>query len=410
MKIQILCFLMLTACSTTKKVEEPKMVEAPKLQRFEFAEPPLLGSTPVGQKIHLGGFSGLRYLGRNAKGNLRFLTLTDRGPNAEEFEENGTEKRPFLLPAFQPRVLFLEADLAAGRLLLEKEVMLRRPDGKPLSGLPQKQGQEVAVDSAGKGLPLDPYGMDLEGIALAADGSFWVVEEYAPSITHFSAEGKFLETLKPGSGLPKVLEQRRRNRGFEGAALFNNRLYAVLQSPLDNPRSEKEENSKNSRLTRIVEVDVLGKRTLGQYAYLLEDKKNKIGDVAVESARTLLVVEQDGKSFRKVFRVSLHGATNLQLAPERIGGPGGSLEGLDEDALRAAKVTVVTKEEVLDLSAFGVKEEKIEGIDLVDDGRLALVIDNDFGLSGEWDKATGRVEFKEEPSALYLFPAGSWKR
>jgi 3-phytase len=218
----------------------------------------------------------------------------------------------------------------------------------------------------------------------------------------FSASGKLKEILKPGSGLPKIFEQRPLNRGFEGAALLGNHLYVTLQGPLDNPKGRK----KKSKIVRIAEVDILGKRTLGQYAYVLSGG-NKIGDLAIEGPRTLLAIERKGKKFRRVYRVHLEKSTNLQLLPERIVGPGGSLESMSPDELAAAEITPAVKEEVLDLAAAGVAEDKVEGIDLVDGG-LAVAVDNDFGLSGEWSAATGKVGVQSQPSRIYYFPPGSW--
>jgi hypothetical protein len=133
----------------------------------------------------------------------------------------------------------------------------------------------------------------------------------------------------------------------------------------------------------------------------------RIGDIAVEGPRRLLVIEQDGKGYRRVFRANLEKATNLQLLSERVAGPGGSLE-LAED-LSAIGVVPAEKEEVVDLTAAGMREQKVEGIDIAE-GYLAIVIDNDFGLEGSWDAKTGKVVFKPEPSAIYLFPEGSWKK
>jgi 3-phytase len=376
--------------------------------RLELKDPPLLGTTPAGDRIYLGGFSGLRYLGRSSTGKLRFLTHTDRGPNADEVKDKAakTKKRPFLLPAFQPRLVILEGDPVTGLLAVEKQILLRRPDGKKLSGIPQRAGQEAPMDSLGKDIAYDPYGLDLESVAIGPDGSYWMGDEYGPTVARFSADGKMLETLKPGNGLPKIFEQRRNNRGFEGAAIFGNRLYVIMQSPLDNPKSEKEKNSKKSDVIRIAEVDAAGRRTLGQYVYVL-DGGNRIGDIALEGPRVLLVIEQDGKGYRRVFRANLESATNLQLMPDRLAGPGGPIE-LTED-LSSLGVVAAEKQEVADLTAAGITEQKVEGIDLAD-GYLAIAIDNDFGMNGEWDSKTGKAGFKNEPSAIYLLKPGSWRR
>ena len=68
---------------------------------YEWQDLPLVGRTAAGQKILLGGFSGLAFEGRTRDGKLKFITHTDRGPNGEP---TGIV-RPFLLPDFTPRLV-----------------------------------------------------------------------------------------------------------------------------------------------------------------------------------------------------------------------------------------------------------------------------------------------------------------
>lgn len=413
MRYLLLLPLLLTACShkpasidAPKPSETPSMI-LPQIKRMELAAGGALGKSGINQKLSIGGFSGLRFLGKAGDGRLRFLTLTDRGPNAAEQLEGDQIIRPFTMPEFQPQIVYLLADPARGTLEVEKTIPLRRPDGKPLSGLPARAGGEVPVDIKGQPLAYDPYGMDPEGIALNEDGSFWIGEEYGPSLAHFSSEGQLQQVLRPGQGLPKVFAQIRINRGFEGVTLGNGRLYGMLQSPLDNPRSPGQENSAKSHLVRIVEIDPVERKTLAQYAYLLgPGKADKIGDIAFSSSGEFFAIEQNGKvgekSVKKIFRFRLDKASNLQLMAEKLAGPGGSLETTKKKDLAAAGVVVAEKQEVCDLAALGVKESKAEGIDFVDDKTLAVIVDNDFGLEGEWDKAAGKVSLKDEKPTLYL--------
>ena len=55
----------------------------------------------------------------------------------------------------------------------------------------------MPVDLFGKVMPLDPLGGDFEGIAVAADGSFWMADEYRPAIYHFSKRGRLIERFVP---------------------------------------------------------------------------------------------------------------------------------------------------------------------------------------------------------------------
>ena len=86
--------------------------------RLELRAAPVIGRTSFGQEILLGGFSGLRFLGRSPSGLYRFLTHTDRGPNTDEKVTSRGQERPFGLPSFQPQIVFLEADLKLGKLFV----------------------------------------------------------------------------------------------------------------------------------------------------------------------------------------------------------------------------------------------------------------------------------------------------
>jgi hypothetical protein len=46
---------------------------------------------------------------------------------------------------------------------------------------------EVAYDTAGNPLPFDPEGLDTEALVRLNDGTFWLGEEYAPSLVHVAA-------------------------------------------------------------------------------------------------------------------------------------------------------------------------------------------------------------------------------
>jgi hypothetical protein len=87
------------------------------LHTYEIADRPVLGTTAAGQEILLGGFSGLFYEGMDDSGRLLFVTHTDRGPNPEpvDVDDDGVNERPFALPDFQPVIVRLAVDPAAGR-------------------------------------------------------------------------------------------------------------------------------------------------------------------------------------------------------------------------------------------------------------------------------------------------------
>ncbi len=140
---------------------------------------------------------------------------------------------------------------------LTQQVLLRDAHGSPLSGLPNLRvaggnastphNDEVPVDLFGRMLGLDALGGDFEGIAVDEDGSFWLPDEYRPAIYHFDARGLLLQRFIPVGAhaaaglpvpagrcrpaqlgieaLPAVIAQRRQNRGMEGIALRDGKVY-----------------------------------------------------------------------------------------------------------------------------------------------------------------------------------------
>ncbi len=216
----------------------------PVLNTFFFnpAELPSLGTTDFSGtvargEIKLSGFSGLYYEGVNPEnGNLQFITHPDRGPD-DGTDENGN--RIFLLPEFQPELVRFELDRESGVLDIVDRIGLKRQDGTPLTGLPNlpELDPDSPVDEDGNLLEFDPLGIDAEGVVVAPDGTFWLVDEYRPSIYHFLPDGTLFnryvpEGLDPAVGtpaLPAVYNTRRPNRGFEAVAYEEGKIYAFIQ-------------------------------------------------------------------------------------------------------------------------------------------------------------------------------------
>ena len=316
----------------------------PTVTRYDFNDRPALGTTAAGQTIQLGGFSGLFYEGKAANGNLKFVTNTDRGPSGDPVDLNASSpglERPFALPDFQPQIIRFELNPTAGQINITQQIKLSRADSTPITGLPNLQTgaqgtaytDEVAVDLAGNLLQNDPLGADTEGIVVAPDSSFWLVDEYRPAIYHVDPDGKLIERFIPEGDatdggefgtavLPAVYAQRRSNRGFEAVALEGTKLYAFIQSPIDNPDNAADTVSRNSRNLRILEFDTVTKRATGEYLYILDDvsasgtaKTDKIGDAASLGNGKFLVVERDDRgtasSNKLIYEIDLKGAVNI---------------------------------------------------------------------------------------------------
>lgn len=366
------------------------------------------------ESILQGGFSGLHVL-KKEEGIFQALTHSDRGPNGEV---DVKDQRPFYLPRFQPHVVDIVLNLSSNgsstpTAWVHQTIPLWKKSGQPMTGLPNLKSkpslrEETPVDRSGKRLKPDPMGMDLEGLALDAQGFFWLVEEYRPSIAWFSSSGTLLNRFVPlglpekfGTPvLPAIYSSRHLNNGFEGACLEGEKLYAVLQTPLA-------ANGTGSDAIRILEFDIETKSPTAEYVYLLENQEHadKIGDISCLGDSRFLLIEQNGKtgkkSIKNVFQVDASGATNILGTPYHA-----SLESLAKKDLEATKLRTVKKELAVSLHNHGFGHiEKFEGVARVDDHRIVLINDNDFGISNgsiDPDKQSYLfiIDFSQDVSAL----------
>lgn len=337
-----------------------------KLTTFEFVNRPNINNgdgdliSSAGDPIKLGGFSGLWFDGVAENGNLQFLTVPDRGPNGDA---TGND-RPFILPNYQARVVAFELNPETEEITITNQILLTRSDSTtPITGLPNIPNSDLrAVDASGNpvqnDLPglesftvfnpdgsgeadnavYDSLGADLEGVVRAPDGSFWMVDEYRPSIYHFAEDGTLIHRFVPEGTtalatelngdlgfdfgmetLPSDYLNRRANRGFEGMALDTdeNILYAYIQTPLNNPDRPTGDNSK---VIRMLGIDPTDGTPVAEYVYLLEkpdigNNVDKIGDAAYMSDGTFYVMERDSSldptAQKFVFETNLIGTTNV---------------------------------------------------------------------------------------------------
>ncbi|MFO0872474.1 MAG: esterase-like activity of phytase family protein [Phycisphaerales bacterium] len=412
---------------------------------------PVAGTTGAGDPIRLGGLSGLAFLGSDPEGRWwRFVSTTDRGPNCEPIklhDERGrhderVKGRPFPLPRYQPELVFLEVAQDGSAARITRRVGLTRPDDTLLTGLPNTRDpegpdasspagpaghDEAACDLHGAPVANDPFGVDTEGVAVAPDGSFWLCEEYRPSLLHVSADGRLIERWVPAGGpvageavraaLPAIYAQRAANRGFEGLVLVGDTLMPLLESPLDNPDTPKETSSRNSRVVRVPFLSASSAALTAERVYLLDAPGNKIGDATVAPGGDVFVVERGAgrRPTARIYRIDAAAGTDLRQLPAEVVGPGGTLEGMTSEALAAAGIVPMPKTLVLDLDAVGgAYAKKIEGCAFIDAQHLALVNDDDFGLAGAFDPVTGRLAPNESPEAVRIaiasFPLGALVR
>lgn len=417
----------------------------PSVEVFNFppaAQRPALGTTPAGQTIRLGGFSGLWFEGIDGPtGRLRFATVPDRGPNGEPTNVDGDAalERPFALPGYQPRVVRFTFDPGNGEVAIGNTLLLTQPDGTTaMTGLPNLPGiDEEPVDLFGQVLAYDPLGADIEGLVVAPNGDHWMVDEYRPAIYRFSSTGVLLARYVPegtnpppppgatrGAGpvtgpfgtetLPAVYSTRRPNRGFEGMALDTDAgiLYAFIQTPLANPNTAA---SNASKVIRMVGINPADGTVVAEYVYLMDkapfreagQNPDKIGDAAYAGNGRFFIVERDDSVERfgrkLMFEFTLSGATNLRApgAPPLL--PGLTLEQHTPDQLVQAGIRAVPKIRVANLPSLGYFEgDKLEGLAWLGNGEFALINDNDFGVAPLPIPLDGSVPLDPEETPIQL--------
>lgn len=363
-----------------------------------------------GKKVHLdvGIGSGACHLSSDPATII--YTVTDRGPNFDVAMSKeilgvdlGNQKgKIFLKPNFAPSIYKLsvtDTDVS----VLEK-IQLKTTDGRPVSGL-SNAGTEPAFDLNGKVLPYDPSGVDAEGIACLQDGSFWIGEEYSPSIVHLAADGRILERWVPqgvksgldGVGyevkelLPQVLRRRPLNRGIESMAVSpdDKYLYFAMQSPLENPDKKAYLQSRN---LRIFKIDRTAEAIVGEYVYVIDTPESfvkdnakqarkqddvKVSEIAAVASDVLVVLERITKT-TKLYRVDLRTADNIfgskwdesTLVP--------SLEQTSDLPVRSLEKTLL-----INSDEHGGFIKKIEGIAWLGGNRWLMLNDNNFGIEGD---------------------------
>ncbi|KAL9607882.1 MAG: hypothetical protein Q9167_007245 [Letrouitia subvulpina] len=176
------------------------------------------------------------------------------------------------------------------RLKYLDSILLTDPRGQPTTGLdadPQGglkyRGFPIlpTADYTGDGFGGPGPGgkrvsIDSEGLVLAADGSFWISDEYGPYIYHISSTGRIISAIQPppaylprrngsvsfSADSPPIYDPdravvpvdtesgRANNQGLEGLTVSPNgrKLFALMQSALDQEGGPDNPTRKQARL------------------------------------------------------------------------------------------------------------------------------------------------------------------
>lgn len=362
----------------------------------------------LGLGLKEGGFSGMTHLPGDP--DDVFYTVADRGPNGQITVDKSVN-RTFPAPDYAPR--FYKIQLKNDEIKVLETVKLQLPVDKVdvvtknrnLTGFSNIGTDEKSYDNTGKVLlPLDPDGLDLEGISYSpSDDTFWLSDEYRPSLIQIKRDGTILgrygdkEKLKDAQSpiyeaIPAIYSKRIANRGFEGVTVSPDGkfLYASIQSPMAVPDKATGEASRN---IRILKMDLSTKLVVGEFIYTAEDAKAfinvaqkdvVISDLHALASDVLLVDERDknegaAAQIKRIYKIDLSKATNIlnnELSK--------TVEGTSAEQLKANFIVTAPKELVLDLTKLNYPFEKFEGLTVLNKNTILVANDNDFGV-GEYD-------------------------
>jgi hypothetical protein len=353
----------------------------PEVTELRWRDPPLTEvKTPRGRmRLTFGPGSGLSRRPGDPPG--RVWGVGDRGPNlkiktclsrwglehlAHLSDREGAKVLP--LPDFQPCLAELQVGRKRVRLvrLLPLRIGRKRLSGRPVPGSAEA-AMEPAFDISGRVLPADPNGVDTEGVAALADGTFWVCEEYGPSLMKVDGKGAVqVRWTPPGLDvpgaepvLPEAALRRRLNRGFEGVTASGDGafLYAAFQSAFEGEAREA---------TTLWKLDAATGALLAEYAYPFDPPASftadaaageatpadlKVGDLAWVGPDRLLVLERVTRSAR-IYSVDVSAAGRLSKTP------------------------VFSTDDAPEIV------QDLEGLTLLSPTELLLSTDNDFGCEG----------------------------
>jgi hypothetical protein len=352
----------------------------------------------------------------------RVWLLTDRGPNIDcaetrrliglDYEQacaGNRSGRVYPLQGFVPSIY--AADIGADNVArINIFVPLKGKSGRPLSGRPpQGNGRyESAYGIDAKPLPPDPSGIDPEAFVRLADGTFWIAEEFGPSLLHVAADGTVLKRLVPQGlqadfkdadydvlpSLPAIMRLRAANRGFEGLALSpdEKHLYVMMQGPLANPDIETFRRTRHVRVWKIARESG---EVVGQYLHQVDDAASftadqdgrdrvqsrvMVSEIVALGEDHLLLLERIDKHSR-LYSVRLNADSRVPALFDNADyGPG--LEWMETDQLERRGLVPMSKVLVLDSEQVPGLPAKIEGVAIMGPSELVVINDNEFGVDG----------------------------
>ena len=328
----------------------------------------------------------------------RVFAVTDRGANlfvSQAVDDYGLTHLESLrgirdakimpMPDAGPEITELKVEGGAVRLV--KHFPLRTRSGRRLSGRALPGGEmEQVFDVDGRPVQPDALGADTEAIAAMPDGSFFLAEEYGPSLLKADANGVVSERwvaagreggfvhpdITVRGVLPAIAARRRVNRGFEALAVSADGafLYLALQSA---PAGESED------FVPVWKLDAGTGALAGEWRYPFDPPSGFRRDAARRKV---------GPGDLKICEFAWAGEDRL-IVLERIAH---STKLYEVDLRRLPEKTLLVSSD--DYPEIG---PDIEGMALMSPTEILICSDNDFGVEGA-DTGFWRIVFERPPA------------
>lgn len=415
--LAVVVALVILAPHTVFAAESPVLVSTAVLPDITLAAASngaLSGSVVSDQGILLGGMGSDLYHVPGTAPDI-FYVVTDRGPNSDTVQPDKSAGTGFVVPTFSP--LILKVKLSGTSVQVLETIAIKTQTGAGVTGLPNVKGYD-AVPTDLKGITADALynlaGLDAEGLVKTANGNFWTVDEYAPSLVQLSSTGvvktRYVPvawkgdptTFRAVKSIPEIFLKRKANRGFEALALTpdGRTLFVGLQSPLLNPSKAVGDAS---LATRILRFDISTKRFTGEFVFgfekvsLVDATATKNSDLKLSSMvaldkNTLLVQERTDNSFL-LSTITIDENANIFGSKWDLAATTPSLETYTGTGTNAEIETLIAaskKKIVFDSVSIPSMPRKIEGLAVLDTNHIVVVNDNDFSFA--YNATSGLVE------------------
>jgi hypothetical protein len=213
-----------------------------------------------------------------------------------------------------------------------------------------------------------------------------MIVRHVPAGTEDDFAGAPYETV---GSLPAIIAKRQSNRGIEAVAVSPDErfLYFIMQNPLANPDTAAFQKARNTRLFKLERATM---RVVGEYVYTLDDPRSfrrdpsskqsdpRISEMMAVGLDRLIVDE------RTELTTKLYEDRTCQARPTSRAPAGTTRRRADAGAERSRTAEIVPLKKTLRFDTADHPEVvgKTEGMTLLGDGALALINDDDFGISG----------------------------